>query len=241
MNTKHYLTAILVLVAVLLTACAPSQYVIYSVNNITTSGTLEVIPINVSIKILTDNRANIKENEILFTNSQSIIIDRKRYCINSEKYYNKAVVVNQITQLLVEHFKKAKVFTNVSYHEDLDNDYYLTGTLSNFYGEQDYPEAAGAVMATGMMFGAIGGAIAAAATSGAKTPGKIIIEITDIKLFRKDGALVKDFGDFYKEYEGDFPANTSCWCIYQNVNEKLRDFNTQLIEKIRYELLGVKL
>jgi len=38
---------------------------------------------------------------------------------------------------------------------------------------------------------------------------------------------------------GKFEASADCWCIYGNMNSKLRDFNTQLIEKIRKELLDV--
>jgi len=58
-------------------------------------------------------------------------------------------------------------------------------------------------------------------------------------LFKKDGTLIKDFGIYHKEFTGNFPINANCKCIYENVNDKLRDFNTELIEKIRNELLNV--
>ena len=68
-----------------------------------------------------------------------------------------------------------------------------------------------------------------------------IIDISDLKLYKKDGTLVKDFGDFYKEYKEEFKADASCWCSYWNANLMLKDFNTYLIEKIRTDMTGVEL
>jgi hypothetical protein len=233
MNTKHHFTAILIFATILFTACTPSRYIVYSVNNITIPASLETIPINVDIKTLTDNRANIEENKILFTSQREASINHKTVCINAEKHYNKEPVVNQITQLLFKHINKARLFTNANINDTISSDYYLTGTLNSFYGEQDYSVGA----AVGAQFGLIG----ALATANLKTPGKIMIEISDLKLFRKDGTLVMEFGDFSKEYKDNFPADAYCWCIYETINVKLKDFNAQLIEKIRYELLDVDL
>jgi len=62
MHTKHYLTTILVFATVLFTVCSSSQYVIYSVASITPSDTIKTIPINVNMKLLSDNRANNENN-----------------------------------------------------------------------------------------------------------------------------------------------------------------------------------
>jgi hypothetical protein len=59
------------------------------------------------------------------------------------------------------------------------------------------------------------------------------------KHFRKDSVLIKDFGNFYKEYKDDFPVDLDCWCIYRNINDKLEEFNTELIEKIRNDMWSV--
>jgi hypothetical protein len=241
MNPKHYFTAILIIATIICTSCAPSRAVIYSVNSITPSDTIKTIPINVDVITFMDNRANIAENKVLFTNSRETIIDKKRVCINAEKYYNKAPVVNQMTQIFVKHVNKAQLFTHANYNENIDGNYYLTGTLNSFYGKQEFPTEAVANAAAigGMLFGAIGGGIAAVSAVDAKTPGKIIIDISDLQLYRKDGTLVKDLGNFYREYTGNFEADAKCWCIYGNMNSKLRDFNTQLIEKIREEIVDV--
>jgi lipid II:glycine glycyltransferase (peptidoglycan interpeptide bridge formation enzyme) len=61
-----------------------------------------------------------------------------------------------------------------------------------------------------------------------------------LKLYRKDGTLVKDFGDFYKEYNDDFKADGYCWCAYWNANEMLKDYISHLIEKIRNEMADIE-
>jgi hypothetical protein len=246
MNSKHNFTAILILATVLFTSCSLGQYVIYSVNLITPPETVQTIPITVNVKIFVDNRANIESNKMLFVDKcRETIINNKAFCINSEGYYitYKESVANQLSQMLVKHFNKAKLFANTSFNDEIGNDYFLTGTLNSLYGMQEFtptePRAnyEEKVREGILLFGAIGGAIAAA--SNLNSPGKVIIEISDLNLFRKDGTLIKDFGNFHKEYEGVFPVNANCRCIYDNVNARLRDFTTELIEKIRAELLEV--
>lgn len=217
------------LLPIFLMSCAINQKITYPVSSTTASAQIETIPISVEIKTLVDNRANLKENEVLFTKSRNY----KDMCFNSEKHYKKETVVNQITQILVRHINQAKLFDHTSYNDTIGGDYYLTGTLTSFYGEQEYSVEA----AVGAMFGLIG----ALATANATTPGRIVIEISDLQLFRKDGTLVKDFGRFYKEYKGEFSADSNCWCIYRNINTMLKDFNTQLIEKLRVDLLNMNL
>jgi hypothetical protein len=210
-------------------SCAINQKITYPVSNTIASAQVETIPISIEMKLLVDNRANLKENEVLFTKSRNY----KYVCFNSERHYKKETVVSQITRLLVRHFNQAKLFTHTSYNDTIGGDYYLTGTLTSFYGEQEYSFEA----AVGGMFGLVG----ALATANATTTGRMVIEISDLQLFRKDGALVKDFGSFYKEYKGEFSADKDCWCIYRNMNTMLKDFNTQLIEKLRTDLLNMNL
>ena len=125
MYIKHYLTALLLFVTILFSACSSSQYVIYSVNNIKLPPqNAKTIPINVNVKILTDNRAKDKENKVLFSSSHAeVSIKGKKMCINAEKYYKKEPVANLITQLWVKHFNKVKLFANASYNDEAGNDY----------------------------------------------------------------------------------------------------------------------
>ena len=219
---------LLFLLPLLLISCTVSQKVIYKTDDISASQISKTIPIKVEIWVLNDNRANIKENGILFSNSRQTKLEGKLYFINSEKNYLKDSVASQITRIMVEHFNKAKLFEITSFGSSNYYDYYITGTLNSLYGEQQYSSAA----AVGSQFGLIG----ALATVNAKSPGKILIDLSDLKLFKKDGTLVKDFGSFYKEYKDDFYVDAYGWCIFGNVNAKLKDFNTHLIEKIRIDM-----
>jgi len=226
---------------IILISCVTSRYINYSVNNIIVPKDAESIPINVDIRTLTDNRAMIEDNMVLFTDPRETTINKKRMCINSEKHYNQESVVNQITRILVKHINSAKLFSNATFNENIDSIYYLTGALYCFYGEQEFSLKAKDAVAIGAMFGLVGGMIGGAISDNIKTPGTIVIEISDLKLFRKDGTLVKDLGNFSQEYKGDFKENGSCWCIYETVNVKLKDFNTKLIEKLRVDLMNAKL
>jgi hypothetical protein len=208
---------------------------------------MEPIPISVNFHILSDNRAKVEDNKILFTGRRVVEIDGKSFCFNSEKHYRKDSVVTQISRLFVKHANKVKLFTQTSLNENVGNGYYLTGTLNSFYGEQRFSGASTAGNTVGIITGAlvgglvgglIIGGIVGGLTSNAKSTGKIVIEISDLKLFRNDGTLVKDFGSFFQEYKGDFREDGSYWCIYENVNVMLKDFHAKLIEKIREELAG---
>jgi hypothetical protein len=211
--------------------CTVSQKIVYKTDDLITPATVKTLPAMVEVRILVDNRASIAENAVLFNNPQQVKLNGKWTCINSEKHYKKDSVASQVTKIMVDHFNKAKLFYMSYFNHSQNSNYYLTGTLNSFYCEQEFSKGA----AVGASFGLIG----AIATSGIKTPGTIIIDISDLKLFKKDGTLIKDFGNFYKEYKEDFKADAYCWCAYWNTNTMLKDFNTQLIEKIRDDLSGV--
>ena len=213
--------------------CTVSQKIVYKTDDILAPPSVKTIPAMVEVHIFEDNRATISENEVLFTNPRQVRLNGKQTCINAEKHYAKDTVVTQITKIMVDHFNKARLFRMSFYNQSPHSNYYLTGVLNSFYAEQQFSTAA----AVGASFGLIG----ALATSGAKTPGKIVIDISDLKLYRKDGTLVKDFGNMYKEYADDFKADASCWCVFWNANEMLKDFNTHLIEKIRNEMPDTEL
>jgi hypothetical protein len=210
-----------------------SQKITYKTEDLAAPHSVELIPAMVDVRILEDNRANIKSNSLLFSNPRQIRLDGEMMCVNSEKHYKKDTVENMITKMMVKHFNQARLFKMAYYDDNRYNDHYLTGKLNQFYGKQEFSTAA----AVGAQFGLLG----ALATSGVKTPGKMIIEIADLKLYKKDGTLVKDFGTFYKEYEGEYKADAACWCIYWNMNEKLKDFNSHMIKKIRADLSEVKI
>lgn len=224
---------LLLLALLFLIGCTVNQKIVYKTDDLSASQTVMPIPAMVEVRIFEDNRVNIEENGILFNNPRQMKLNGKQTCINSEKHYKKDTVVNQISKIMVDHFNKARLFSMSFYNQSQHSNYYLTGTLNSFYCEQEF--------STGAAIGASFGLIGALATAGIKTPGKIIIDISDLKLYKKDGNLVKDFGNFYKEYKDDFKADANCWCAYWNANQMLKDFNTHLIEKIRNDLAGIEL
>ncbi len=224
---------LLFLAPLFLIGCTISQKIVYKTDDVQVPQTVKTIPAIVEVRIFEDNRANFEKNAILFDNPKQIKLNGKQTCINSEKHYRKDTVVNQLSKILVDHFNKARLFKMSYYNKSQHSDYYLTGTLNSFYAEQEF--------STGAAVGASFGVLGALATTGIKTPGTIIIDISDLKLYKKNGVLVKDFGNFYKEYNDDFKADAYCWCAFWNASLMLKDFNTYLIEKIRTEMAGISL
>ena len=138
----------------------------------------------------------------------------------------------------LEHLHLAKVFDTVIFNQTNIADYFITGDLSYLYGEQP----ASAVNNTNYFlfpgFGYV--AVTKTYTSVAKIrPPQIVIEIKDLNLYRKNGELVKHLGDFRREYDEKLPVNASCWCIYKNVNDKLKEFNYDLARKIKEDLANI--
>jgi len=220
------------LLPLILMGCTISQKITYQTDDLSVPTSVKPIPIMVEVRILVDNRLQVQDNKVLFSDPRNTNINGKASCINSEKHYKKDTVAREITKLIAEHFNKLRVFSLTYYNQNSYCGYYLTGTLNSFYGEQAFSR--------GAMVGAQFGLIGALATAGIKTHGKIVIEIADIKLYKKDGTLLKDFGNFYKEYNDDMSADAYCWCIYRNINEKLKDFNSHFAEKIRTDLAEIK-
>ena len=133
--------------------------------------------------------------------------------------------------MLVEHLNKRNSFQAVLINKKDTANYYITANLTKFYGKQKFSSSA----AVGSQFGLIG----ALASAGAKTNGKIIFEITDIKIYNINNQVIKDIGTFKREYEGEFPADAYCFCIYDNVNAKLKDFLSELITVIETEIKNI--
>ena len=218
-----------ILVVFCLTACAAKQKISYSKEGVVEM--YSAMPIDVDIRVLTDGRATNSDGIFQASESNQTKKLKKMICINSEKYYGKDSVVFQISREIAEHFKAAKLFRNTTFNTSESASYYLIGNLLWFYGEQDYSMGA----AVGAQFGLIG----ALSTMNVKTPGAIKIEISDLALYNRSGEVVKEFGSFSKEYVEEMPADAYCWCMYRNINEKLKDFNQGLSEKIKAELVGV--
>jgi hypothetical protein len=224
---------ILLLSLVFLIGCTPNIKIHYNIYNVEVPDSLRTIPTFVELRILEDNRAANEENSLLFKRAVMGKVDGKKMCVNSERHYKKEPVVNQISKLIADHFNHARLFHHTFHKYSSLCNYYLTGVLNSFYSEQEFSYS----KVVGQSFGIIG----FLATDKIKTPGRVVIEIADLKLYYKDGTLVKDFGSFHKEYKDDFLVDANCFCVYYNANDMLKEFNTHLIEKIRNEMADLQL
>jgi len=219
----------LLIIPIILISCNTSRKIAYQTDGI--SAVSNTIPISVCIKELEDIRQLDSANLLLFEKERQIRHEKKSICINSEKHYKKETVALQITQQITNHFNQIKLFDEVIFNDESQADYYITGKLSHFYGMQNFSMKA----LVGSQFGLVG----ALMTSGVKTPAEIVIEIKDIALYDKGGNLVKEIGDYRKEYSEELHADGHCWCIYENINRKFKEFNDGLAEKINSELSGM--
>lgn len=227
MKTKIIIIA---LMAICL-SCTVNKKITYKLNDIQSNSDRKLSKIILDIEEFTDKRKDNSDNSILFVNAKQCKLDGQQVCINSEKHYKKESVTLQITSMFVEHLNKRNSFQTVLINKKDTANYYITANLTKFYGKQKFSSSA----AVGAQFGLIG----ALASAGAKTNGKIIFEITDIKIYNKNNQVIKDLGTFKREYEGEFPADAYCFCIYDNVNAKLKDYLSELIMVIETEINNI--
>lgn len=227
--TNMKIKVIFIGLVIALSSCTVNKTISYSIKDVPSNNKDQNLSrLILDVEEFADKRKDIKDNTILFNNPKQFKLDGQPVCINSEKHYKKSPVTRQITNMLVDHLNKRNSFKTVVMNKKDTADYYLSGSLTRFYGKQGYSTAA----SVGAAFGLIG----ALATAGTKTKGKIIIEITDLKIFDKNNRLVKDIGTITKEYEDVFPADAYCWSIFNMVNVKLKDYFSELIETIETEL-----
>lgn len=216
----------------IMVACKPTQKIAYRTDSIIGLETAQNINVSLSVQTFEDIRSQESDNFLHLSAKQwKDRINGESSCFNSEVLY-KTPVAEQMTFIFSQHLgiklPQVTVFTN--YKENTD--YYLEAKVKYFYGLQKFSTSA----AVGAQFGLIG----ALATASAKTNGTIIIELTDIKIFDKQNNQIASIDTFRKEYEGDFPADANCYCIYQNVNQKLQEFNDELIGLLSLELQNRK-
>jgi hypothetical protein len=131
-------------------------------------------------------------------------------CVNAEVHYHN--VSRQIAKSFASHLSKKGVFKKVYSDSTAEADFYLTGTLDRFYGEQWHSKGA----AAGSQFGLVG----ALATMGITTTGTISIQLSDLKLYDKNGNLIGEIYNLKEESEEQLNENGHCTQIFLNVDAK---------------------
>ncbi|TAE83712.1 MAG: hypothetical protein EAY81_08305 [Bacteroidetes bacterium] len=219
---------IIIALLTLFSSCVLNKRIVYKTTDIQLNEEPKLSSIVLNIEEFSDKRKDSSENAIFFGTHKEYDENKQVFCINAERHYKKAPVNKQISNLLVEHLIKTGSFKNVVLNNKDSADYSVRGNLTYFYGKQEYSMAA----LVGSAFGLIG----AIATANETTKGKVIFELTDLKIYDRNNQVVADIGTFRKEFSGEMHADASCWCIYDNVNTKLKVYFTQLITLIETEL-----
>lgn len=224
MKTLFYLGALVIMIG-----CIPKQNIGYTTESLYPIFEM-TIPINVEVKELVDMRNDISISlEILDSSKTNSGKNGAIVCVNDDRYYKKDKVTAQISQQIVDHFNAEKLFDISTYNKDEEANYYLTGNLTQFYGEQQMPKA---VTSQFGLVGVLGAPVE-------QTPAIIVIEVSDLRLFKKTGELVCNLGDYRKVYQENLDGNGYNWSIYRNMNDKLKEFNFGLTDKIRMDLANI--
>lgn len=244
------------LISILFSGCYSAYQIQYRTENIQPVSETS-LPISVDMRILKDIRKDDKQNIKMFKQDKFHYNNGKRYCINAEENYAADQIPERLTELIVNHFNKAKLFKRTYFKQSAEANYYLAANLKKFYGEQEYHNTKyeqnssinsnGDVCYNSFIFSneekivqINKGKKVSEGEQGYKTPGKIIIELSDVRLYRKsDNKLIEDFGDFKIKTNDEFFAYGFCWCIYDHVSIVFSQFNTEF-SKIIYEYLKSK-
>jgi len=211
----------------------------YKMNDIQVKRVEDLSQLVLDVQIFEDIRQSVDDNRILFASAKQARIGATTYCINAEKHYDQGTVPNQISKLIAEHLKKKETFKEVTFNKREEADVYLVGKLRRFYGQRVYSPAVTATLQTGMMFGAIGGALSSLATL-TKMSGSVEIEFSELVIYRKDGSVAGKIDNIYEKVEKKINADGYCWSIYGAVNEELKNAVEKLAAEIEAALLPPK-
>lgn len=218
------------LLTVLVGGCATTQRVAYSVDNVPRATDSPVAHLRLMIGPLKDERRRVSGNAVLFNSPNETTIHDEDYCINAEEGYRPNSVGIQISEMLAAHLRQRASLRAVSVGGPTEGAFYLSGTLNRYYGAQ---KSTSTSVTTWILFGAIGAAVAAAATPD-QTPGMVSIEIVDLALHDNAGKAIAKLPDIQYSKKLSLRAATDCLVVYDNVNEQLR----RIFDEYAYAIEG---
>jgi hypothetical protein len=115
--------------------------------------------------------------------------------------------------------------------EKIPADYYVTGKLVKFYGQQEYIQGA---KSAALVFGVIG----QLATMGVDTPLFVEIEIVDLAVYKNDGQLLAKIGNIHEKFSEEATGGRHCNGIYDHVNKKLKYTIEKLADRIETTMIN---
>jgi hypothetical protein len=130
----------------------------------------------------------ITDHANLSTTNCQVQIDKKTWMTNFRKGYNNTNLTAAVTAMMVKHLAYSGLFTKVVSGTNVNADYYLSGTLTD-YEARGLPNKAGEGILLGTAFlGGLGGAvIGSISTSGMKSDYESTVKLTDLNLADKNG------------------------------------------------------
>ncbi len=245
MNRLYYFkkTKVWVLLAfiaiILLSGCAIKQKIKYSIDDIQPQKNEILSKKKLNINLFEDIRNQFPENKFLFEKSRETKINGEQVCINSEEHYATETIPMQISKMIAAHLNKRGAFGEVVAYGEGNADYRLTGKIKRFYAKQAFSMTKQVIEAS---FGLIG----ALATAGIITPVEVEIIITDIKLYGRDGKLIKTLNDIEGKFNGNERVDSDCWSPYFLINREFKNVVKNLAIQVEealvdeYQVTGIK-
>jgi hypothetical protein len=224
---------VLIVICLLVSACTVQKTVYYDTHTVPKNLNPPENKKSVSILIFNDIRNDVAGNEVYLQKPREIFENKKTYCINSEQHYKKIPLSTQMSMMLVDHLQKRETFSHVFLNKKDSADFIIECNLARLTSKQLLPEAIrSGPAAAGAVGGAIGAGIGLAATSFIKSKYTVSIALTDVKVYDKNMNLLAELGSFANDYEEESNPDAACWCSYNNVKDKLKEFYTEFIVQL---------
>tara|TARA_R110002096_G_scaffold428478_4_gene640233 strand:+ start:20546 stop:21244 length:699 start_codon:yes stop_codon:yes gene_type:complete len=196
-------------------ACTPTKKITYDYTQIESLKDSVSIDNSFSVFILEDVRKGVEDSEKILDSGRLYGQGNDRICINSDKHYTpEKTVARQVSEAIHYHIKQTDIFENMAMNTD-EMDYSLKGSVMRLYGEQKFSKRASAAQSFGL--------IGAIATADIKSPGKIRITLTNLRLVDNKSNMEIPLDDIDLQFEGQYRIDGDCWFIYDHVNEYLKE------------------
>lgn len=214
-----------IIVFFLCISCTVQKTIYYDTQSIPQNFEKPAVKKSICILTFNDIRKEVAGNDLYLQKPKEIFENKQSFCINSEEHYKKNPLGVQMAWMLAKHMIQRGTFKSVVVDNKDSADYVIECNLARITGKQHLPQVVRNAPTVG---GVIGGVI----VMGVKSKAFVSIAITDVKIYDKSGKLVVDMGSFSKDYEEELHPDAGCWCSYDNVKNKLKNFYSEFVFQI---------
>lgn len=190
-----------------------------------------------SIEYFEDIRRNDPANDIYFNKGKKTYLQNEnnsKKCINSEKNY-KSNLIHNLTRLTAYHLKSDQIFKNVVYAKKHLADYYITAKLKNFRIMQDFDASAATREEIPLIHSYCyrsGEYMIIEEHIQHYSRAKVLIQYEEVKLYSKDGRLIKEIDLVENREINEFPIDGNCWCAFRTAETSLLKINNILAKEL---------